>query len=270
MICYPNAKINIGLEVVRKRDDSFHDIETVFYPLSLSDILEMNVSATPCLTLSGIDIVDDPNNNLVLKAYRLLKNDFPLPPVSFHLHKQIPTGAGLGGGSADGAYTLKGLNALFNLNIDTEKLENYASQLGSDCAFFIQNKPVFAEGRGNIFTTIDLSLKDYWLVLVKPACAVSTAQAYGGVKPEVPGSKLTELVKMPVSEWGGKVVNRFEESVFSIFPEIGKIKQTLLDNGAVYAAMSGSGSTVYGIFEQVPNELKTQFQNYFYHQECFR
>lgn len=267
MICYPNAKINIGLEVVRKRDDGFHDIETVFYPLSLSDILEMNVSTTTSLTLSGIDIVDDPNKNLVLKAYRLLKNDFSLPPVSFHLHKQIPTGAGLGGGSADGAYTLKGLNALFNLNIDTEKLENYASQLGSDCAFFIQNKPIFAEGRGNIFSPINLCLKGYWLVLVKPPFAVSTAQAYAGVKPELPGSKLTELVKMTVSEWGEKVVNRFEESVFSIFPEIGKIKQTLLDNGAVYAAMSGSGSTVYGIFEQVPNELKTQFQNYFYHQE---
>ncbi|HPB05874.1 MAG TPA: 4-(cytidine 5'-diphospho)-2-C-methyl-D-erythritol kinase, partial [Prolixibacteraceae bacterium] len=258
------------LEVIRKRDDGFHDIETVFYPLSLSDILEMNVSANTSLTLSGIDIVDDPNNNLVMKAYRLLKNDFSLPPVSFHLHKQIPTGAGLGGGSADGAYTLKGLNTLFNLNIDAEKLENYASQLGSDCAFFIQNKPVFAEGRGNIFTTTDLSLKDYWLVLVKPACAVSTAQAYGGVKPEVPGSKLTELVKMPVSEWEGKVVNRFEKSVFGIFPEIERIKQTLFQKGAIYTAMSGSGSTVFGIFDQVPDDLKTLFQDYFYHQECFK
>jgi len=227
MICFPNAKINIGLEVIRKRVDHFHDLETIFYPVTLSDILEMNESEHTKLTLTGLDIADDTNNNLVLKAYRLLKETYNLPPVEFHLHKLIPTGAGLGGGSSDSAFTLMGLNELFHLNLGKNKLSEFASLLGSDCPFFIHNHPVFAEGKGNIFTEINLNLKGLSLVLIKPRLGVSTAQAYGSIKPSFPEYPLTESVLKPIVEWKDFIFNKFEENVFNIYPVIGQIKASL-------------------------------------------
>lgn len=267
MICFPNAKINLGLEVIRKREDNFHDLETIFYPCMLSDILEMKESDKVKLTLSGIDIIDDPNNNLVLKAYQLLKGIFGLPPVEFYLHKKIPTGAGLGGGSSDAAFAMKGLNELFQLNIEKEKMITLASNLGSDCAFFIHNYPVFAEGKGDVFSDIDLSLSGLYLVLVKPTVAVSTVAAYRGVIPAMPDSHLIDSVKRPVKEWQYSIKNRFEESVFSVFPIIGHIKEKLYNNGALYASMSGSGSSVYGLFDRKPENLKTLFPDCFYWEE---
>jgi 4-diphosphocytidyl-2-C-methyl-D-erythritol kinase len=267
MICYPNAKINLGLEVIRKREDNFHDIETIFFPFSLSDILELRASDRVKLTLTGLDIIDNPDNNLVLKAYQLLKRIYGLPPVEFHLHKIIPTGAGLGGGSSDAAFTLKGLNDLFQLNIEKDKMIEFASTLGSDCAFFIHNHPVFAEGRGDIFTEIELGLKGLYMVLVKPSVAVSTVAAYRGVTPAMPDYHLIDSVKRPVNEWNSFIRNQFEESVFATYPIIGQIKKSLLNKGALYASMSGSGSSVYGLFDRKPENLKTHFPDCFYWEE---
>jgi len=267
MICFPNAKINLGLEVIRKREDNFHDLETIFYPFSLSDILEMKESNKVKLILSGLDIVDNPDNNLVLKAYQLLKGIYGLPPVEFHLHKIIPTGAGLGGGSSDAAFALKGLNDLFQLNIEKDKMIEFASNLGSDCAFFIHNHPVFAEGKGDIFSEIKLSLKGLYMVLVKPSVAVSTAAAYRGVTPSIPDSYLIDSIKRPVNEWHDCIRNRFEESVFAAYPIIGHIKESMYNDGALYASMSGSGSSVYGLFDRKPENLKTYFLDCFYWEE---
>jgi len=264
MICFPNAKINIGLEVIRKREDNYHDLETVFYPVPLSDILEMIPSTRTHLTITGLDINDTPGDNLVLKAYHLLKDTYDLPPVEFHLHKIIPAGAGLGGGSSDAAFTLTGLNDLFQLNIEKQTLLEYSSRLGSDCAFFILNYPVFAEGKGNIFSNIEMNLRDYFLVLVKPSFAVSTAQAYGGIKPSIPDISLLQAIKNPATYWKDQIYNQFEKTVFNLFPEIEEIKKSLYNNGAIYASMSGSGSTVYGLFKEVPQNLSLQFPEYFY------
>jgi len=219
------------------------------------------------LILSGLDIVDNPDNNLVLKAYQLLKGIYGLPPVEFHLHKIIPTGAGLGGGSSDAAFALKGLNDLFQLNIEKDKMIEFASNLGSDCAFFIHNNPVFAEGKGDIFSEIKLSLKGLYMVLVKPSVAVSTAAAYRGVTPSIPDSYLIDSIKRPVNEWHDCIRNRFEESVFAAYPIIGHIKESMYNDGALYASMSGSGSSVYGLFDRKPENLKTYFLDCFYWEE---
>jgi 4-diphosphocytidyl-2-C-methyl-D-erythritol kinase len=267
MICFPNAKINIGLEVIRKRTDSFHDLETVFYPVALSDILEMNESDNTKLTLTGLDIPDNPDNNLILKAYSLLKAAFNLPPVEFHLHKIIPMGAGLGGGSSDSAFTLTGLNQLFHLNLQRNKLLEFAAQLGSDCSFFILNYPVLAEEKGNLFSEITVNLLGLSLVLIKPFLSVSTALAYGGIKPSAPVYPLRESIIKPVNEWNNCIFNKFEENVFELYPIIGQIKKTLYTSGALYASMSGSGSTVYGLFEEVPPNLIDLFPGCFYWQE---
>jgi 4-diphosphocytidyl-2-C-methyl-D-erythritol kinase len=263
MICFPNAKINVGLEVIRKREDNYHDLETIFYPISLSDILELNSSERTKITLTGLEIENDPENNLVMKAYRLLKEAFNLPPVEFHLHKLIPAGAGLGGGSSDAAFTLMSLNELFQLNIKKDKLLDYASTLGSDCAFFILNKPVFAEGKGNLFSEIKISLNGLTLVLIKPPFAVSTAQAYSSIIPHLPDFSLLESINKPVDTWENYVFNHFEKHVFQLFPQIGKIKDLLYESGALYASMSGSGSSVYGLFKDVPENLKDKFNGYF-------
>ncbi len=267
MILFPYAKINIGLEVLRKRPDCFHDLETVFYPLSFCDILEINRSDSFQFSITGIDLEGNSEENIVIKAYRLLQAEYNLPPVQIHLHKQIPVGAGLGGGSSDGAFTLMGLNDLFQLHLNEEKLIGYASRLGSDCAFFILNRPVFAEGTGNIFSEVEMNLRGYTLVLIKPNLSISTAEAYRGIVPALPEISLKERVKLPVGSWAGKVINRFEEGIFKGFPEIEAIKMKLYQEGAVYASMSGSGSSVYGLFESVPERLEEYFHEYFYWEE---
>ena len=254
MITYPNAKINLGLNITEKRPDGYHNLETVFYPINLQDALEVKLlegEGEYTLKTAGTPIEGDPDNNLVVKAYRILKQDFPeMKAVDIHMYKHIPTGAGLGGGSADAAFMLKLLNEKFKLQLSTEQLEGYASKLGADCAFFIRNKPVFASGIGNIFEPIELSLKGYYLVLVKPDIFVSTKDAFAHIKPKAPQHSLKEIIRMPVETWRATMKNDFEESVFYKFPEIAAIKDKLYDMGAVYASMSGSGSSVFGIFRE--------------------
>lgn len=253
MITFPNAKINLGLNIVEKRPDGYHNLETIFYPIPLQDALEI----TPWeggerkykLAQSGIQIAGDDENNLVVKAYKLLDNLHNLPPIEINLLKHIPSGAGLGGGSADAAFMLCMLNQHFQLNIPNEQLEVYAAQLGADCAFFVENKPTFAEGIGNIFSPIELSLKGYKLLLVKPDIFVSTRDAFAQIKPKRPTISLKEVVKMPVEAWKTYMVNDFEESVFPQFPAIADIKAKLYDMGAIYASMSGSGSSVFALFK---------------------
>jgi 4-diphosphocytidyl-2-C-methyl-D-erythritol kinase len=251
MIIFPNAKINFGLNVVSRRADGYHNIETVFYPVPLCDALEIVPAANgeTTFTQSGIQVDGDAENNLVMKAYRLLSRDFSLPPVDIYLRKQIPFGAGLGGGSADAAFMLKLLNDFADLGLSEDELENYASRLGADCSVFIRNKPVFAEGTGNIFSPTDLSLRGYTLVLIKPEIHISTKDAYAAICPHKPEHSIKDIIQMPVSEWKNLLVNDFEEGVFAREPAIGKIKQELYDAGAIYASMSGSGSSVYGIFD---------------------
>ena len=253
MITFPNAKINLGLNIVEKRPDGYHNLETIFYPIPLQDALEI----TPWeggerkykLAQSGIQIAGDDENNLVVKAYKLLDNLYNLPPIEINLLKHIPSGAGLGGGSADAAFMLCMLNQHFQLNIPNEQLEVYAAQLGADCAFFVENKPTFAEGIGNIFSPIELSLKGYKLLLVKPDIFVSTRDAFAQIKPKRPSISLKEVAKMPVEAWKTYMVNDFEESVFPQFPAIADIKALLYDMGAIYASMSGSGSSVFALFK---------------------
>jgi 4-diphosphocytidyl-2-C-methyl-D-erythritol kinase len=267
MILYPNAKINIGLNIVEKRPDGYHNLETVFYPIHfLKDTLEIHhnpkLTSDYNFSVNGLQIVGNEDDNLVVKALKLLKNHYPIEKVDIKLSKSIPFGAGLGGGSADAAFTLNGLNELFQLGIDDLKLEKYATQLGADCPVFIKNKPVYAESIGNEFTEINLSLAGYHLVVVKSDVHVSTAQAYAMVKPTKPQTSLIENINMPITEWKACIKNDFEVSVFNQYPEIGKIKSSLYDMGAVYASMSGSGSSVYGLFENLPN-LDTNFPNCF-------
>ena len=267
MITYPNAKINLGLNIVEKRPDGYHNLETIFYPIKLQDALEVNLlegEGDYALNVSGTPIEGEPENNLVVKAYRLLKKDFPnMPAIDIHMYKHIPTGAGLGGGSADAAFMIKLLNDKFNLQLSTEKMEEYATRLGADCAFFVRDQPVFATGIGNIFEPIELSLKGYHLVLVKPDIFVSTKDAYANVTPKHPETSLKEIIQAPIETWKKTMKNDFEESVFMKFPEIAAIKDRLYDLGAVYASMSGSGSAVYGIFDSPIEYADEIFSGYF-------
>lgn len=265
MICFPNAKINIGLNIVSKREDGYHNLETLFYPIPVADSLEITTAPQGEETSFenfGIQVDGDAGNNLVLKAYRLLSSEFNLPPLRVYLRKNIPFGAGLGGGSADAAFMIKLLNQKFSLGLTEEQMEGYASKIGADAPFFIRNKPVFATGIGNEFHPVDFSLKGYHLVLIKPDVSVSTPEAYSLVKPCQPEIPLTEIIRRPVEEWKDLLRNDFEESVFAKKPVIGQIKQQLYDMGAVYASMSGSGSSVFGIFNEQQSlaELKQKFQ----------
>lgn len=269
MILYPNAKINIGLNVVEKRADGYHNLETVFYPLNLLDALEITTDEHQAdsvkLKVSGEAIAGRPSDNLVMKACNLMRSMFPekIERLSVHLHKHIPTGAGLGGGSSDAAFTIKALNEKFSLGMSVDQMEQLSAQLGADCPFFIKNQPVFAEGIGDIFTDIDIVLKGKTLVLVKPGISVSTADAYSLVSPHKPQQSLRESLRLPVEEWKNHVVNDFESSVFKKFPEIAAIKDRLYDLGALYASMSGSGSAVYGIFNQPVQYVDEVFAGYF-------
>ena len=230
----------------------------MFYPIGLCDVLEVQLSET-CedysFSSSGIALDGDPENNLILKAYRLLQRDFSLPPVDISLVKQIPFGAGLGGGSADAAFMLKMMNEIAALDLTDAQLEAYAVKLGADCPVFIRNRAVFASGIGNIFAETTLSLEGLFLVLVKPDIHVSTPEAYSNVTPQKPENSLNDLVKLPVEQWKNVIVNDFEKSVFAKYPRIAEIKESLYKSGAVYASMSGSGSSVYGLFQHEPECL---------------
>ncbi len=252
MISFPNAKINIGLNVVSKRTDGYHNLETVFFPVKLADALEIVEADEFAFSSSGIEIGGAAKSNLVVKAYDLLKKDFELPPVKIHLHKMVPYGAGLGGGSSDAAFTLKMLNDQFELGLKNDQLERYASKLGADCPFFIQNKPVFAHGIGNQFEQTTLDLSDYKIVIAKPAVSVSTVEAYRNIVPAKPEFDLRNLAQLPIHEWKDVVKNDFENTVFPQYPVIQELKQSLYEAGALYASMSGSGSAVFGIFRHLP------------------
>lgn len=252
MITFPNAKINLGLNITEKRPDGYHNLETIFYPIPLEDALEAcpRKEGLGCYSLSqsGLSIEGDAENNLVVKAYKLLDETYHLPPVDIYLHKHIPSGAGLGGGSADAAFMLKLLNRMYRLNLTDDQLEAYAARLGADCAFFVRNQPTYAEGIGNIFSPVELSLAGWQLLLVKPNIFVSTRDAFARIRPRHPERNLRDLINQPVESWKDYMINDFEESVFPQFPAIGDIKTELYRLGAVYASMSGSGSSVYGLF----------------------
>lgn len=249
MVTFPNCKINLGLNIVGKREDGFRDIETVFFPLPFYDVLEIVTSENKTefinTGISGGEI----NNNLCLKAYQLLKKDFPyLPEIKMHLHKTIPTGSGLGGGSADAAFTLTLLNNKYNLNILLQQLLVYALQLGSDCPFFLINKPTIASGRGEVLEEINFSLSGYKILIINPGIHISTKELFQKVSPSFTGKKIKDIIQQPVETWKNDLVNDFEKIVFQKYPEIKKIKEDLYKHNAVYASITGTGSTMFGIF----------------------
>ncbi len=258
MVAFPHCKINLGLHVISKREDGYHSIETCFYPVPWTDILEVIPSKEFTFTSSGSVIPGKDEDNLCVKAYQLLQKQFNLEPVKIHLHKVLPTGAGLGGGSSDGAFTLRLLNSVFDLKLSTIQLKEHAALLGSDCAFFVEDKPMLGSGRGEELTELQLSLKGYYLVLVKPDIHVSTAEAYAGVKPHQPDQTISEILTYPITEWKNFLANDFEKSVFKKYPSIEVIRKELYSHGAIYASMSGSGSSVYGIF-QSKTDLSSHF-----------
>ena len=265
MLTFPNAKINIGLNITEKRSDGFHNIESVFYPVEWCDALEIipnqNTDATNAVfQSSGLAIPGNESSNLCLKAWNLLQDRINVPPM-IHLHKVIPMGAGLGGGSADGAFMLKMLNEVYELKLSNDELKDFARKLGSDCAFFIENRPVFCYNKGDEFEDFKLDLKGKFVVLVNPDIHISTAEAYSGVSPKKPEIALKTALSQPISEWKKIVKNDFEENLLLKYPTIAAVKATLYQAGAVYASMTGSGSTVYGIFEQ-ESDLKSSFPNF--------
>jgi len=269
MICFPNAKINIGLYVLEKQKDGFHAIESLFLPIQLNDILEVvpqpQLKEKWVLHQSGLCVAGSERENLVVRAYELLDKEFSLPPVSLYLHKVIPMGAGLGGGSANGAFTLTCINQLFNLKLTQTQLESYAAQLGSDCPFFIQNSPAFVSGRGDRLEPILNDMGNtYCIVVVNPGCHVSTQKAYSQVVPNSQNrGAIQRIISQPVNEWVTGLSNDFEPYVFDAFPEVQKIKEGFYKEGALYASMTGSGSSVYGIFKH-KKELKSLFPHYYY------
>lgn len=273
MLTFPCCKINLGLNIVGKRADGYHDIETVFYPVPLTDALEIKKmdeafpSDVACdLKVTGNAVDCDEQKNLVVKAYNLLAADYDLPRIHVHLCKRIPPQAGLGGGSADGAFMVKLLDERFRLNMGIAEMERYAARLGSDCPFFITAEPSFGEGRGEVLSPVNdgsESLSGYYLALVKPDVAVSTAEAYAHVTPKQPAKCCLDIVRQPIATWRDELVNDFEASVFAQLPVLADIKQRLYDMGAVYAAMSGSGSTIFGIFRNEQNGLAQTFPDCF-------
>jgi 4-diphosphocytidyl-2-C-methyl-D-erythritol kinase len=258
MVTFPPCKINLGLRILSKRPDGYHDIETCFYPVPWTDVLEILPGDSFSFTCTGLALPGNVEENLCVKAYRLLQKDFTLPPVHMHLHKIIPSGAGLGGGSSDAAHTLLLLNDVFDLKLSVQELQRYASMLGSDCAFFITKYPMMGKGKGDLLSPAEFTLTDKYLVVIKPAIHVSTAEAYSRVKPVQQTSTLAEILKQDISTWKEFLVNDFEASVFNVHPQIGEIKQELYKQGALYACMSGSGSSVFGIFSGEV-DLRNQF-----------
>jgi 4-diphosphocytidyl-2-C-methyl-D-erythritol kinase len=274
MITFPNAKINLGLNITEKRPDGYHNLETVFYPVPVEDALEIIVPSHSAgdskytFYQSGIKIEGKAEDNLVVKAYCLLDKDLHLPPVDIYLYKHIPLGAGLGGGSADAAFMLKLLNEKCNLCLDTPVLEEYAAALGADCAFFIKSVPTFAEGIGNLLSPVPLSLDGYRLVVITPNVFVSTREAFSHIKPRKPEYSLKEIITRPVSEWKRWMKNDFEESVFPQYPIIREVKAELYEQGAVYAAMSGSGASLFGLFAPEMPIPKMKFGDDTFYFQC--
>jgi 4-diphosphocytidyl-2-C-methyl-D-erythritol kinase len=265
MVVFPNAKINIGLNVIEKRLDGYHNLETVFFPIPLKDILELeinNLNETR-FTCSGIDIPNDGKDNLVVRTFKKIQDKFNLPHVDIHLHKNIPTGAGLGGGSADAAFMIKLCEQYFGLNYTNNYAFDLAKSIGADCPFFLYNKACFAQGIGDEISPISLNLKGYFLVLIYPDIHVSTALAYQGVVPQKKGVSLPLELSKDILQWKNVVVNDFEKSVFNEFPAIEDVKKMLYKQGALYASMSGSGATVFGIFDQEP-KVQTNHQNWIF------
>ncbi len=266
MLLFPNCKINLGLNILRKREDGFHDLETVFYPIPFTDALELisNPRNETEFTITGLKVDGNAADNLCIKAYQLLKKDFPqLPAVKIHLHKTIPTGAGLGGGSADAAFMLKLLNDKFNLNLSTPELLNYSLQLGSDCPFFILNKPCFATGRGENMEKIELDLSAYQVVLINPGIHINTGWAFSQISPSIRKRPVKQIISEPIATWKKDLKNDFEEAVFVAHPQVKLIKEDLYNQGAVYASMSGSGSTVFGIFDKAVSFTAKNGHEYF-------
>jgi 4-diphosphocytidyl-2-C-methyl-D-erythritol kinase len=254
MISFPHCKINLGLYITAKRQDGYHDLDTVFYPVPIHDILEFVEAPEPSFHLTGLPIMGVAADNLCQKAYRLLKTKHPsLPSIEIHLHKLIPMGAGLGGGSADGAFMLSMLNKHFRLDHSQEELMAMALELGSDCPFFILDKPAHGLGRGEILKPIPLSLSSWWLALVNPGIHVSTKEAFSDVSPKPAPVDLARKILEPVEGWKTWLHNDFEDSVCKIHPEISTIKDSLYTQGAAYASMTGTGSTVYGLFREQPS-----------------
>ncbi len=273
MITFPCAKINLGLNIVAKREDGFHDLETVFYPVPLTDALEVKLmdehfpSEVACdLKITGNTIDGDEQQNLVCKAYNLLARDFSIPRIHAHLYKRIPSQAGLGGGSSDAAFMIRLLDERFRLNIGNAEMERYAAQLGADCAFFITAEPSFATGKGEILAPVDTpqhNLNGYYLAIVKPPVAVSTADAFKNIAPKRPLKCCRDIVRQPIGTWKEQLTNDFEQTVFAVYPQLADIKRSLYAQGALYAQMSGSGSSIFGLFNQAPNEIEKLFSDAF-------
>lgn len=278
MVVFPNCKINLGLHITGKRTDGYHELETVFYPIQLCDSLEL-ISANNTsghnkedllpieFSASGLSIPGDPTNNLCVKACHLLKADFPqLPSVKIHLHKVIPMGAGLGGGSADGAFALKLINEKYQLNISEAQMIDYAAQLGSDCAFFIANNPSYALGRGEKLMPFAVDLSAYQFVLVHPGIHINTKWAFEQITPAIPSVSLKEVLHQPIESWKNNLHNDFEAPILAAYPEMNLIKNTLYEDGAIYASMSGSGSSFFGIYPkhhkiELTNQLQFRIDN---------
>lgn len=268
MVIFPNAKINLGLNVISKRDDGYHNLDTVFYPIPIHDALEVITNPNPdtpsaTFTQTGKPIPGDSIHNLCLKALEMLRADFPhIPSVLVHLHKNIPMGAGMGGGSADGAFMLSLLNQKYKLGIDEDQLKQYALQLGSDCPFFIENKPVSASGRGELMkpVSVDLSVKS--ILIISPGIHISTAEAFSNIPISERATTCEEIVQLPIAGWKSLLVNDFEKTVFPTHPELSKIKDQLYQIGAAYASMTGTGSTLFGIFEKRPDTTLFQSSSY--------
>lgn len=273
MIVFPCAKINLGLNIVGKREDGYHNLETVFYPIPLYDALEIKYmdekfpSNVDCdLKVTGNAVDCDEQKNLVVKAYNLLAADYKLPRVHTHLYKHIPSQAGLGGGSSDAAFMIRLLDERFRLNIGNPEMEKYAAQLGADCAFFIEAEPAYAEGIGNELMPVDGpkgNLDGYYLAIVKPDIAISTKEAYSAIIPKSPQKSCREIVRQPIETWKEELFNDFEEPIFAKHPKLAEIKNSLYESGASYAAMSGSGSAIFGIYKTVPQGLEERFKEYF-------
>ncbi len=267
MVVFPNCKINLGLNILRKRGDGFHDLETIFYPIPITDALEIlpsNHSTEQIeFTISGFQVDANKEDNLCIKAYWLLKKDFDaLPPIKMHLHKSIPMGAGLGGGSADAAFTLRLLNDKFNLGISTNQLLDYAVILGSDCPFFILNTACTATGRGEILNPININLKGYQLILINPGIHIGTKAAFAHLKPGIPNKSTNDIIQQPINTWASELKNDFESSIFINYPEIAWIKSYLYQQGAIFASMTGSGSSVFGFFPKNAPTFVLHHENY--------
>jgi len=265
MIIFPNCKINLGLYVTKKRNDGYHDLATVFYPVKqLFDVLEIVESKQLQLTVTGTDLQISTPDNIVVKAHQLLQRDFKIPAVDIHLHKHIPHGAGLGGGSADASFMIQLCNDYFQLQLTQEQLLQYALQLGSDCPFFIYNTPCIAYGRGEVLQPIHLNVSNYKLVIVKPNTYIATKDAFNGVAVLNEQFDIEKMIQLPITEWKNTLENVFEKTIFKLHPTIEQLKQTMYNNGAIYTSMSGTGSAVYGLFDaEIEKDVYTRFGEVF-------